>query len=93
MTTIPVSASEMIGDTTEMIETLQTLLAIERERADALKEAVRVARRTGIAVGLVMARHGITDDDAFSRLHAVSRGVHGQLHEIVEAVIAGRRLV
>src|SRR5436305_1691388 len=45
MTTIPVSASEMIGDTTEMIETLRTLLAIEGERADALKEAGRVGRR------------------------------------------------
>ena len=93
MTMIPVSATEMIGDTSEMIDTLQTLLAIERERADALKEAVRAARRTGIAVGLVMAHNGVTHDEAFSRLHAATSGVHAQLQEIVEAVIAGRRLV
>jgi len=93
MTVFPVNPSEMIGDASEMIDTLQTLLSIERERADALKEAVKAARRTGIAVGMVMAQNGIDDDEAFSRLHAASSGVHAQLQEIVEAVIAGRRLI
>jgi len=74
----------------EMIDTLQALLDIERERADALKQAVRAARRTGMAVGLVMARNGIDDDQAFARIHAMSHGIHAQLLEVVEAVIAGR---
>jgi AmiR/NasT family two-component response regulator len=74
----------------EMIDTLQALLDIERERADALKQAVRAARRTGMAVGLIMAHNGIDEDQAFARLHATSYGVHAQLLEVVEAVIAGR---
>jgi AmiR/NasT family two-component response regulator len=84
------SAQLASGEAGEMIETLQALLAIERERADALKEAVRVARRMGIAVGLVMARRGISADQAFALLHAASDGVHHRLQDIVEGVIAER---
>ena len=43
-----------------------------------------------MAVGLIMAHNGINDDDAFSRLYAMSHGIHAQLLEVVEAVIAGR---
>jgi hypothetical protein len=75
---------------TEMIDTLQALLEIERERSDAMKQAVRAARRTGMAVGLIMAHNDINEDLAFSRLHAMSDGVHAQLLEVVEALIAGR---
>jgi AmiR/NasT family two-component response regulator len=77
-------------DSAEMIDTLQALLEIERERSDAMKQAVRAARRTGMAVGLIMARHGVDDEQAFARLHALSYGIHAQLLEVVEAVIAGR---
>ena len=85
----PGAAAELL----EMVDTLQALLEIERGRADSLKEAVRMARRTGIAVGLIMARSGVDADEAFSRLHAASSGVHRQLHAVVEAVIAGRSVL
>jgi AmiR/NasT family two-component response regulator len=88
--TIAVSRPDDAGDLMEMVETLQALLDMERERADSLKEAVSFARRTGIAVGLVMAQSRVNADDAFSRIHAASYGVHRQLREVVEAVIAGR---
>jgi AmiR/NasT family two-component response regulator len=88
--TIAVNRLDAADDLMEMIETLQALLDIERDRADSLKDAVSFARRTGIAVGLVMARNGISADDAFSRIHEASYGVHRQLRDVVEAVIAGR---
>jgi ANTAR domain len=84
------SGEQAFGEAGEMIETLQALLAIERERADALKDAVRVARRMGIAAGLLMAEHRISEDQAFARLHAASDGVHHRLHDVVEGVIADR---
>ena len=84
-------AHQSADDAGEMVETLQALLDIERERADALKQAVQTARRTGIAVGLLMATHAIDADEAFSRLHAASNGV--QLYAVVEAVIAGRLVI
>jgi AmiR/NasT family two-component response regulator len=90
---IAFSARDALAESAEMVETLQALLDIERERADAMKEAVRTARRTGMAVGLVMSHHGLTEDEAFSRLHAASQGAHWQLQENVEAIIAGRRMV
>jgi AmiR/NasT family two-component response regulator len=90
MTSPTVSVPQPSDHAAEMVDTLQALLQIERERADALKEAVRAARRTGMAVGLLMARHGIDDEQAFARLHALSDGIHAQLLEVVEAVIAGR---
>jgi AmiR/NasT family two-component response regulator len=85
-----VSAERDQDDAGEMIDTLQALLAIERERADALKEAVRVARRMGMAAGLVMALHDVSEDEAFARLHAASNGVHHRLHDIVEGIITRR---
>jgi ANTAR domain len=87
------SSQDATSELTEMIDTLQALLDIERNRADSLKDAVRVARRTGIAAGLVMAHNGVSADEAFSRLHGASHGVHRQLQEVVEAVIAGRLMV
>jgi AmiR/NasT family two-component response regulator len=85
-----VNAEQALGEASEMIDTLQALLTIERERADALKEAVRVARRMGIAAGLLMAQHRISEDQAFARLHAASNGVHHRLQDIVEGIIAER---
>jgi AmiR/NasT family two-component response regulator len=91
MTTVATLRHQSRDDSAEMVETLQALLEIERERADALKEAVRAARRTGIAVGLVMARHAVDADEAFARLHTASQGI--QLQATVEAVISGRLLL
>jgi AmiR/NasT family two-component response regulator len=88
--TIAVNRLDDASDLTEMVETLQALLDIERDRADSLKDAISFARRTGIAVGLVMAQNRVSADEAFSRIHAASSGVHRQLRDVVEAVIAGR---
>jgi len=90
VTTSIVRAKAAPDDRDDTIATLQELLEIERARADALKTAIQTARRTGIAVGIVMTRHGVDDDQAFSRLHAASHGVHRALHQVIEAVISGR---
>jgi AmiR/NasT family two-component response regulator len=90
MTSSAVTVHQQPDQAAEMIDTLQALLEIERERSDAMKQAVQAARRTGMAIGLIMARNGIDDDQAFARLHGMSHGIHAQLLEVVEAVIAGR---
>jgi AmiR/NasT family two-component response regulator len=90
MTRSVVTAHQHADHAAEMIDTLQALLEIERERSDAMKQAVQAARRTGMAIGMIMAHRGIDDDQAFARLHAMGQGIHAQLLEVVEAVIAGR---
>lgn len=93
MTATAANPNDAATELSEMVDTLQALLDIERGRADSLKEAVQMARRTGIAVGLVMARNGVTADDAFSRLHAATLGGQRQLHAVVDAIIAGRMML
>lgn len=88
MTLTMLSEQDTSGGLEEMIETLQTLLWMERERADALKQALRAARRTGIAVGLLMARDNIDETEAFSRLLKSSTAGPRHLQETVEKIIA-----
>lgn len=72
----------------ETIDSLQALLAIERQRADYLKLAVDSARRIGIAVGLLMAHHHVDTDEAFAILHIASRQTGRTLADLAELVIS-----
>lgn len=52
-----------------------------------LQIALQSNRRISMAVGILMSRHGLTSNQAFDRLRAVSQNAHRKLHEVADAVI------
>jgi hypothetical protein len=71
-------------------------LSVEELRADLQRLKLQVAnlrialqsnRRISMAVGILMSRHGLTADEAFDSLRAVSQTTHSKLHDIADAVI------
>jgi GAF domain-containing protein len=61
--------------------------ARKSERADNLKIALVSNRRIGIAVGVLMAAHQVTDIQAFDLLRVASQNLHVKLHQIAEEVV------
>ena len=56
--------------------------AFERERADNLKVALDSNREIGKAIGLLMASHNLTDEQAFGVLKRASQDLNRKLHDI-----------
>jgi AmiR/NasT family two-component response regulator len=65
---------------------LATLAAYENKIAQ-LETALVSNRRIGIAIGIVMASHGHTDQQAFDTLCALSQRHNRKLKDIAEDVI------
>ncbi|HZZ97211.1 MAG TPA: ANTAR domain-containing protein [Jatrophihabitantaceae bacterium] len=63
----------------------------ERRRADETAANLQIAlasnRRIGTAVGILMARHRITDDTAFDLLRVTSQRTHRKLRDIADDVV------
>jgi AmiR/NasT family two-component response regulator len=56
-------------------------------KVENLEIALRTARQIGMALGIVMCRYGLTEDDAFAALRALSQKSHRKLREIAEQVV------
>lgn len=69
------------------VDELQLALAREQARADDLKGSLRTARRIGMAVGLLMARHELTESEAFQALESETHRSGRKLHETAEAIL------
>jgi AmiR/NasT family two-component response regulator len=52
-----------------------------------LKIALSTSRRIGMAMGILMATHRITDDEAFDRISTASQHSQTKLHNLAEAII------
>jgi AmiR/NasT family two-component response regulator len=63
-------------------------LAAVREEADSLSEALAARKAIERAKGLLMAKEGLSEADAFARLRKASQVSGRSLHVIAEAVIA-----
>ena len=61
-------------------------LAVTRDRANQLAQAVRSNRQIGIAVGILMTQHKITDDQAFDLLRIASQNTNRKLVDVAIAV-------
>jgi GAF domain-containing protein len=61
--------------------------AIGWDRAANLQAALDTNRRIGIALGIIMASHRCTADQAFDRLRAASQNLHVKLHQVAEDVV------
>ena len=62
-------------------------LAEAHETIAHLEFGLRSSRRIGMAVGIVMARYGVGEHEAFARLVRSSQRNHRKLREIAEDVI------
>ncbi len=58
-------------------------------RADQLQEGLATNREIGAAVGILMATHGITQDDAFTMLSKASQRLNRKLRDIATAIVSG----
>ncbi len=62
----------------------------DHERAENLETALQSNREIGMAVGILMARYGLTDQGAFDLLRVTSQHEHRKLREIAaETVFSG----
>jgi AmiR/NasT family two-component response regulator len=62
-------------------------LTVARAKIANLELALVSARRIGMALGILMTRHGLTDQQAFERLRAASQTRRVKLRELAEQVI------
>ncbi len=59
----------------------------ERERAEHLRVALDTNRQIGTAMGILMARHRCSSEDAFTALRVTSQHQHRKLREIADEVV------
>lgn len=61
--------------------------AREREYAEQMADALRTSREIGMAMGVLMGRSGVTEDEAFTRLRRASQHLHRKLREVAAEVV------
>jgi hypothetical protein len=60
--------------------------AAAQAKAEHLEIALASASTIGTALGIIMGREGVTNDEAFDRLRIASQHLHRKLHDIAEEV-------
>ena len=66
--------------------------AREHEHVAQLEDALRSNREIGMAAGVLMVRHGVTEDEAFAMLRRTSQYLNVKLREIAAQVVETGRL-
>lgn len=66
---------------------LLAALAAYEDKIAQLERALLTSRRIGIAIGILMARHGRTDQQAFDTLRTVSQHRNRKVRDLAEDVI------
>ena len=69
--------------------TIALSAARQAERADQLQQGLTTNREIGAAVGILMATHGISNDEAFAMLSRASQRLNRKLHEIATGIVRG----
>lgn len=69
------------------VERLRAELAATRETMANLEIALASNRRIGIAVGIVMCQHHVTEDQAFALLVTVSQRSHRKIRDLAEEIL------
>lgn len=62
--------------------------AHQREEAAGLREGLLSNREVGKALGMLMATHGVSDEEAFARLRHVSNRLNTRLAEVARRVVS-----
>jgi DNA-directed RNA polymerase sigma subunit (sigma70/sigma32) len=66
---------------------LEAELTRAREKIDNLEVALRTSRRIGQAIGIIMERMRVTEDQAFELLRRISQNRHRKLRDIADHVV------
>jgi AmiR/NasT family two-component response regulator len=65
----------------------QRELAAAAERAEHLERALVNSRRIGMALGILMERHRLTEAQAFDQLTGISSRRNVKLHQVAEELV------
>lgn len=77
-------ASENAGDDARPWE---LSLAAAQEKIRNLELALQTSRRIGMAVGILMARYRLREDEAFGALRRASQNSHRKIREIADEIV------
>ena len=66
--------------------------AADHEPVEDFQSALRVNRRIGVAIGLVMAQLGFTDDEAIQALRHSSMDANRKLVDVAEDIISASKV-
>jgi AmiR/NasT family two-component response regulator len=78
-----VSAEELQAQLVDMANDL----AAARKQIVNLEIALQTSRHIGVAIGILMARRAVTEEEAFGLLVSVSQRSHRKLRDIAEQVV------
>lgn len=74
------------GDPSERLADARSELAAAAARAEELQRALVSNRRIGLAMGILMERHRLTEEQAFDRLRDLSQRSNVKLREVAEQI-------
>jgi hypothetical protein len=75
-----------IGAVLSTLSSLTLLNSVERQRAGNLEIALNSGRQIGMAMGILMASHLLTAEQAFDALRSASQRLHLKLRDVAAAV-------
>ena len=76
-----------VGDATEQLANARSDLAVATAHAEHLRRALVSNRQVGMAMGILMERHRLTQEQAFERLRDLSRRSNVKLRDVAEQII------
>ena len=75
------------GDAAEQLTKARSDLAAAHAHAEHLERALASNRRIGMAIGILMERHRLTEERAFDRLRDLSQRSNVKLRDVAEQLI------
>ncbi|MGK5111373.1 MULTISPECIES: ANTAR domain-containing protein [unclassified Geodermatophilus] len=75
------------GDLAEQLADARSDLAAATARAEGLQRALVSNRRIGMAMGILMERYRLTEEQAFDRLRDLSQRSNIKLREVAEQLV------
>jgi hypothetical protein len=76
-----------LADALALLDQVTTELNDAREKIANLEIALQSSRRIGQALGIMMDRLAVTEDEAFTRLRMASQRSHRKLRDIAEEIV------
>jgi AmiR/NasT family two-component response regulator len=70
-----------------LLDECQGELEVVQQQVEHLKIALSSARRIGAAIGILMARDRVTDDEAFERIVRTSQRVQRKVRDVADDVV------
>lgn len=62
-------------------------VALDHDQVANLQQALETSRRIGAAVGILMCRHTITEDEAFQRVRSVSQNTNRKVRDVADEIV------